>query len=739
MHFFLLLLHNNNFFYTMRNIFSLFLMFFTLSVAYPQGKDITLEEIYRDGVFRQRTVQGIRSMNDGEHYTTLVEGRHIVKYAYQTGNAVDTLLSLQRSAQYGINRIAGYEFSSDERQILVHANVRSIYRRSFLADYYVWNIAAKTLTSVSDNGSQQVATFSPDGTKIAFVRDNNIYVKPIGGVEFAVTTDGVFNEIINGAPDWVYEEEFSFSRAYEWSPDSRRIAWIRFDERDVPLFNMEQYGDRLYPEWYTFKYPKAGETNSIVSVHIYDLQDKSVKTVDVGNDKEQYIPRLIWTANAGRLCVLRINRLQNRADLLLADAMTGAATVLYTETNRYFVELKNNFVNFTPDGNYFYMFSERNGYSHIYLHDMRTGREIRPVTSGNFDVANILGYHHETQRFYYIAADESPLTRNVFSVGIDGRNPVKINTHKGTNNVVFSSNYTYFINNYSDANTPLKVALYNQRGELVRMLEENPELTQKTKEYGFVEKEFMTIVTRAGVSLNAYMMKPADMQPGKQYPLFMYVYGGPASQTVLDSWDASRMAWFQLLVQKGYIVVSVDNRGTGCRGEEFRKGTYLQLGKYETIDQIDAAVYFGGLPYIDASRIGIFGWSYGGYMAALCLTIGADVFKLGIAVAPVTNWRFYDTIYTERYMRTPQENPDGYDDNSPINHVEKMTGKFLLIHGSADDNVHLQNTMVFAEKLVQANKQFDMMIYTDRNHGISGGNTSLHLNTMMTNFILNNL
>ena len=723
----------------MRSVFSLFFVFLVYSTVFAQTKPITLEDIYRDGVFRQRSVQGIRSMNDGEHYTTLVDGRYIIKYAYRTGNAVDTLFSLGHTGQQEVNRIAGYEFSNDERQLLVHTNVRPIYRRSFLADYYVWDISAKTFLPVSNNGSQQVATFSPDGAKIAFVRDNNVYVKDIGGNEFAVTNDGTANEIINGVPDWVYEEEFSFSRAYEWSPDSRRIAWIRFDEREVPLFNMEIFGDGLYPNWFTFKYPKAGETNSVVSVHIYNLSDKSTVTVDIGNDKEQYIPRLIWTANAEKLCVLRINRRQNRADFLLADAIAGSTAVLYTETNKYFVEVENNFLNFTPDGKYFYIFSERNGYSHIYLHDMTTGAEIRPITSGNFDVANILGYHHETQRFYYIAADESPMQRNIFSVGIDGKNPVKINTHKGMNNAVFSSNFKYFINNYSDANTPLKVALYNESGELVRMLEDNAELAQKAEEHGFVEKEFMTIVTQAGVSLNAYMMKPANMQPGKQYPLFMYVYGGPASQTVLDSWDASRMAWFQMLVQKGYIVVSVDNRGTGHRGEEFRKCTYLQLGKYETIDQIDAAVYFGGLPYIDASRIGIFGWSYGGYMAALCMTLGADVFKLGIAVAPVTNWRFYDTIYTERYMRTPQENPNGYDDNSPIHHAEKLKGKFLLIHGSADDNVHFQNAMVFAEKLVQAGRQFEMQIYPDKNHSIRGGNTTMHLYTRMTEFIINNL
>ena len=710
-----------------------------LPAAYSQTKTITLDDIYGNNTFRSRSVYGLRSMKDGEHYTTLEDSRHIVKYAYRTGKAVDTLLSLQWNTQRSISRIAAYELSADERQILVSTNVNPIYRHSFLADFYVWNIFLRTMTPVSDNGSQQLATFSPDGTKIAFVRDNNLFVKQIGNDEFAVTADGVYNGIINGAPDWVYEEEFGFSKAFEWSPDSRRIAWIRFDEREVPMFNMDEYGDLLYPDWYSFKYPKAGEKNSVVSVHVYDLQDKSVKTIEGVTGCEYYIPRIKWTADAGQLCVVRLNRLQNQADLLLADASTGKTTVLYSETNKYFIsEPDDNFVNFTLDGKYFYMFSERSGYNHLYLHDMKTGKEIRPITSGNYDVAGLSGYHPETKRFYYTAADESPLQRNVYSVGMDGKEPVKINALPGMNHAVFSSGYQYFINYYSNANTPMQVGLYDADGQLVRMLEDNAALVEKTKEYGFVQKELMTIETQSGVKMNGYMLKPANMQSGKRYPLFMFVYGGPDSQQVLDGWDGS-MAWKQMLVQKGYIVACVDNRGTGFRGEEFRKCTYLQLGKFETQDQIEAAVYFGGLPFVDASRIGIFGWSYGGYMSSLCLTVGADVFKLGIAVAPVTNWRFYDTIYTERYMRTPQENPHGYDDNSPINHAEKLKGKFLLIHGSADDNVHFQNTMVFTEKLVQAGRQFEMQIYPDKNHGISGGNTSMHLYTRMTDFILNNL
>jgi dipeptidyl-peptidase-4 len=678
-------------------------------------------------------------MKDGEHYTTLEDGRRIVKYAYATGQSVDTLLLADENTMGGIDRIAGYELSADEQQMLVSTNVQPIYRRSSRADFYVWNIAARTITPVSDNGAQQLATFSPDGRNVAFVRDNNLYIRAIGGQEVAVTTDGARNEIINGAPDWVYEEEFAFAKAFAWSPDSRRIAWMRFDEREVPVFRMDEYADRLYPDWYSFKYPKAGEKNSVVSVHIYDVQDRSVRTVDIGADREQYIPRIQWTANPAQLCVLRLNRLQNRADLLLADAATGNTRTLHTETNRrYISEPDGQPVGFTPDGKYFYMFSERSGYRHLYLHDMATGREIRPITAGSYDVAALLGYHSAIERFYYTAADESPLRRNIYSVGVDGKKPVKISTRQGMNSAIFSSNYQYFINEYSNANTPLQVGLYNAKGQLLRMLEDNTSLAAKSKEYGFVPKELMTIETQAGVRLNAYMLKPANMQPGKRYPLMMFVYGGPGSQQVLDGWDGA-MPWKQMLVQKGYIVACVDNRGTGLRGEEFRKCTYLQLGKLETQDQMDAALHFGRLPYVDAARIGIFGWSYGGYMSSLCLTVGADVFKLGIAVAPVTNWRFYDTVYTERYMRTPQENPTGYDNNSPIGHAAKLKGKLLLIHGSADDNVHFQNTMAFAEKLVQADRQFSMHVYPDKNHGISGGNTSMHLYTLMTDYILTHL
>lgn len=724
-----------------RVIFHYLLFFIIFSpFAFSQPKQISLEDIFRNNLFSAKSVYGIRSMKDGGHYTVLEDNRYILKCEYRTGETVDTLFRLREKNAYEIEYIYDYELSDDERKILFSTNIQPLYRHSFSADHYVWDMNRNDLVPVSGNGSQRLATFSPDGAKIAFVRDNNLYIRSADGEEYAVTTDGAYNEIIHGAPDWVYEEEFGFDKAFAWSPDSRRIAWMRFDESRVPLYIMPEYGNLLYPYWYTFKYPKAGEKNSVVSVHVYDLETKHTSPVDIGNDAEQYIPRLKWTCHADRLCVIRLNRLQNKVDILINDVAANRTKLLYSETNPCYIdEIDDDYIHFTPDGKYFYMFSERSGYNHLYLHDLNSGKQMNAITSGDYDVTGLLGYHSGTKRIYYTAADESPLRRNIFSVGINGKKPEKMNTEAGTHEAVFSRDFRYYINYYSNGNTPPEIRLYDTRGNnIIRTLEDNAELKGRIRKYGFVQKEFLSIPTSSGIHLNAYILKPDVLEPGKEYPLFMYVYGGPGSQQVSDSWDRS-MAWKQMLVRKGYIVACVDNRGTGYRGEEFRKCTYMQLGKYETEDQIAAAVFLGDLPYIDQSRIGIFGWSYGGYMSSLCLTLGAGVFKAGIAVAPVTNWRFYDTIYTERYMRTPQENPSGYDDNSPINHVEKLKGKFLLVHGSADDNVHYQNTLVFAEKLVQANKPFEMQIYPDKNHGISGGNTSLHLYTRITDFIINNL
>ncbi len=727
-----------------RLVLLIFASILTLSaqfaIAQQTNKQITLNDLFIDGTFDYNTVRGLRSMNDGIHYTTLDERTKIVKYSYQTGNVVETVLDVSNSSQ--IRGLSGYDFSNDETKILLTTNRKGIYRRSYTASYYVWDLKTKQLTPVSDS-PQQLATFSPDGSKVAFVRNNNIYVKDLASnQETQITTDGKKNEIINGAPDWVYEEEFEFARAYEWAPDGSSIAYMRFDESKVPQFSMAVYkgmkpeiaDNALYPENRVFKYPKAGEANSKLSVHVYQLADKKTVAMEIGN--LEYIPRIRWTNDPKTLSVFRLNRHQNKLEVLFCEAATGKSKVVYVDENKCYIdEAYFDDLTYLDDNKSFVVLSERDGYNHIYLFDLM-GNLVRQLTTGKWDVTKFIGYDSKNKLFYYESAEESPLRRSVYSIDIMAKKKVKLTTGQGTNSADFSKTYQYFINTFSNINTPPIVTLYDSKGKVIRVLEDNKGLIDKVNEYGGVRREFFTFTTSDSVQLNGWMIKPPNFDPETEYPVFMTQYSGPNSQTVTDTWDFD---WSNMIAQHGYIVLSVDGRGTGARGDAFRKITYLQLGKYETIDQIETVKYLRTLPYVDATRVGIFGWSYGGFMAASCLTKGADYFKLGISVAPVTNWRYYDNIYTERFMRTPQENPKGYDDNSPINHADKLQGKFLLVHGTADDNVHFQNSTEFAEALVQANKQFTMQFYTNRNHGIYGGNTTMHLYTLMTNFIMDNL
>ncbi len=699
-------------------------------------REITLDNNYREGTFSVSTVTGLRSMNDGIHYTTMEGGREILKFRYDTGEKADVVFSTDDLPGREFQSFSNYEFSADEKLILFTTRREQIYRHSFRADYYIWDIEEETLTRLSDRGKQQLATFSPDGSKVAFVFENNLYFRDLtNGSETAVTRDGKENEIINGAPDWVYEEEFGFNKAFAWSPDSRKIAWYRFDEGHVKMFNMTIYGN-LYPHWYQFKYPKAGEENSLVTIHVYNLDTSEITDMDTGEETDQYIPRIKWTPDPEKLAIYRLNRLQNHIEVLLADAASGKSEVLWSETNDYFIrETSDDMITFLEDGEHFLVMSERSRWMHFYLYNMR-GKLLNAVTDGEWEVDGLIGVDHNNHRLYYSSSETSPLQRNVYRIGLNGRNKQRLTPRDGTNSAVFSRGFRYYINYHSDANTPFLITLYDENGKTIRVLEDNSGLIEKTKEYGFSQKEFFSFTTTEGVELNGYIIKPPDFDSAKEYPLFMYVYGGPGHQAVRDSWSTG--AWYQMLAQKGYVVVCVDNRGTGGRGEEFMKSTYLQLGKYETADQIEAAKYMGAKSYIDASRIGIFGWSYGGYVVGLCLTKGADVFALGISGAPVTSWRFYDTIYTERYMRTPQENPDGYDDNSPINHVEKLRGKFMIIHGTADDNVHLQNTIEMVDRMIQEDKQFELLLYPNHSHGIRG-NAAHHMYTGITDFIIENL
>ncbi len=716
------------------------------SRAQNGSKQFEFDDFFKNNTFTTAGFRSLRSMNDGETYiVSEAQGTKLVLYRYETGEAVKTLLNLASFPAAGFKSFSDFSFNPDETKILLVTDKQAIYRRSFTASYYVYDIAKQTLMPLSVKGKQQVATFSPDGTRVAFVRSNNIFLTNLAnGKEIQLTTDGRFNSIINGVPDWVYEEEFGFSKAFEWSPDGKYLAWIRFDESRVPLFSMSMFQgmepsldeNKLYPGVTTFKYPKAGEPNSIVSVHAYNIETRKVKTMDIGTETDIYIPRIRFTQDPHQLAIFRLNRLQNKYDILLADAGSGKTSLLFTETQKYYFEKDYaDRINFLDDKQHFTLLSDRDGYSHIYLYDMQ-GKQLVAVTKGDFDVKDLNGVDMKNKLIYYTSAEPTPYQREIYSIKWDGTGKKKLSLYTGSNTVKFSEGFRYYTITSSDMRTPSKTVLYNAKGDSVRLLDENNKLVEKLKAYKFAYREFFNFNTTDNVNLIGWMLKPADFDAARKYPVFMTQYSGPNSQSALDTWS---LGWENYLAQLGYIVVCVDGRGTGSRGEAFRKVTYMELGKYETTDQIETAKYLGKLPFVDATRIGIWGWSFGGYISSSCMVKGNGLFKTGIAVAPVTNWRYYDNIYTERFMRTPQENPDGYDMNSPLNFAKDFTGNLLICHGLADDNVHVQNTFEFTERLVQANKQFEMQVYTNRNHGIRGGNTTYHLYRRMTDFILEKL
>ncbi|KPL16705.1 MAG: peptidase S9 [Bacteroides sp. SM23_62] len=699
-------------------------------------REITFDDIFRKQVFSERSVSGLRSMNDGSHYTVLVGG-NILKYNYRTGDLAEILFSMDQLDWPGDGNISGYEFTQDDKKILLAADRERIYRHSYRANYYVYDLETRSAIFLSEKGKQQLGTFSPDGSKVAFVRENNLYIFDLETrTEQQLTFDGEQNKIINGAPDWVYEEEFALSEGFQWSPDSKMIAYYRTDETRVRQFSMTTYGN-LYPDSYSFKYPKAGEQNAIVSIRVHHLLDDRDVEMDIGEETDQYIPRIKWTKRPDELSIMRLNRLQNKFDLLLADAATGESKVILTEDNEYFIkEASDDLVVYLDNGQHFIYRSEKSGFLHFYLYDM-DGNKIGPITHGDWDVIDFLGMDEKRGYMYFTSYEESSVRSTVYRIRPDGTGKEKVSEKPGWNTAEFSKTFDYYIHTHSSVTTPNYITLHNAKGKLISVLEDNARLKENARVYGLPEKELFTITTPEGVELNAYMYKPKRFREEGEYPLMIHVYGGPESQEVQDKWGTS--PWFYLLLEKGYVIACVDNRGTDGKGEAFRKSTYMQLGKLEVEDQIAAAKYLGSLPYVDASRIGITGGSYGGYMTSLCMTKGADVFKLGIAISPVTNWRYYDTIYTERFMRTPQENPDGYDLNSPVHYADRLKGKFLLIHGMADDNVHFQNSVDFAEALIQAGKKFDMMFYPDQSHGIYKRGAGIHLRTLTTDYVLENL
>lgn len=704
--------------------------------SFAQEKTIELEDIWASRIFSPEWVWGLNSMNDGVHYSSMNYGNgnvYVTEYSYETGDSVSTIIDSKNFEDINFD---DYSFSKNEQKVLLPTATESIYRHSTRSKYYIYDRETRNALELS-TGKQRLAQFSPDATKVAFVRENNIFIKDLkSDLETQVTTDGEMNKIINGATDWVYEEEFAFDNGFQWNSNGTKIAFYRFNEEAVPEFSMDMFS-ALYPSQTRFKYPKAGEANSTVEIFIYDVASNKIVEAAIETEDEFYIPRIKWTKNENILSVQRMNRHQNNLDFILVNANDGSAKTIFTETDEAYIDVTDN-LTFLNDGEHFVWTSEKSGYNHIYLYNLK-GKQVRKITKGDYEITDFYGVDESTNTVYFASAERSAMHRDVYSVQLNGRNKRMLTNRVGTNSATFSTSYKYFINQHSDANTPYHFSLFDATGTEVRTLKDNATLNETLGNYALSTKEFFNFETTEGVNLNAWMMKPHDFDATKEYPVFMYLYGGPGSQQVTDAWGGSNFLWFQMLTQQGYIVACVDNRGTGARGAEFKKCTYQQLGKLETQDQIEANRHLASLPYVDGSRIGIFGWSYGGYMSSLCLLKGADDFKMAIAVAPVTNWRYYDSIYTERYMRTPQENASGYDDNSPINHVEKLKGKYLLVHGSADDNVHYQNTMEMTTALVNANKQFDLFIYPNKNHGIYGGYTRLHLFTKMTNFIKENL
>tara|TARA_R100001369_G_scaffold92923_1_gene141517 strand:+ start:9731 stop:11902 length:2172 start_codon:yes stop_codon:yes gene_type:complete len=716
---------------------SLLLLFLTaVSTLTAQQKNITLEDIW-GGQFRAEYLDVLRSLDNGKEYSVLNRSRNgstVDVYDYKSGKKVRTLVNSNSLPE--VDQIISYEFSDDESKLLLATRLKQIYRRSSLGTYYVYDIDSKKLTLVSEDQIQE-PTFTKDGSKIAYGKDNNLFIKNLkSGETLQITSDGEKNSIINGITDWVYEEEFAFVRAFDWNKTGNKLAYIKFDETKVPRFSMDVYGKDLYPTQDVFKYPKAGEPNAKVSLHIYNLKTGETNKINLDNFNSYYIPRIKWTQEDNVLSAQLTNRHQNTVDLVFVNATNNTSKLVLQEKDDAYVDITDN-LTFLNDNSFIWT-SEKSGWNQIYHYD-KTGKLINQITDGDWEVTNYYGFDQNTGRIYYQSTENGSINRDVYSILRSGKNKVRLSDKTGTNSAAFSADYTYFINTFHDTETPYLFTLNKAKdGKLIRVIQDNQALKNKVDNYVLSEKEFATISVN-GNDLNMYTIKPKDFDPNKQYPLFMYQYSGPGSQNVSNSWNSANDYWHQMLAQQGYVIVCIDGRGTGLKGRDFKKVTQKELGKYEVEDQIAAAQKLSALPYIDASRTGIWGWSYGGFMSSNCLFQGADTFEMAIAVAPVSSWRFYDTIYTERYMTTPQENASGYDENSPISHVEKLEGDYLLVHGSADDNVHVQNTTQLIEALVQANKQFDWAIYPDKNHGIYGGNTRLHLYTKMTNFIKENL
>lgn len=710
------------------------------------GRPLDLNEIV-SGEFTPKNISGVIPIpGDGEHYSQMnADKTQIIKYSFKTGKPVEVLFDAATARECPFKKFDSYSFAPDGSKLLIATETTPIYRHSYTAEHYIYSLKRNldgkinnVVEKLSDGGPQQVPIFSPDGFQVAFVRDNNIYLVKLlyGNSESQVTEDGKRNEVLNGIPDWVYEEEFGFDRALEFSPDSKMLAFIRFDESEVPSYSFPVFAGESpriapfekYPGEYTYKYPKTGEKNSKASVHTFDIKSKVTRKINVPVEKDGYIPRIRFTQDPNKLAIMTLNRHQNQLDLYFADPRSTVSKLAVRDESDTYIGGKalDNIV-FYPEN--FSFLSEKSGYNHLYWYSIG-GNLIKQITSGPYEVQEFLGYDPEEGSFYFSSNEESPLRSAIYKIDRKGKK-TKLSSQTGTNDAQFSTDMKYFMNRYSNVDTPTVITLNDNTGKALTTLVDNTALKQKISGIAMPKKEFFSFQTQDGTKLNGWMIKPTDFSASKKYPVLMYQYSGPGSQEVLDKFKVS---WETYMASQGFIVVCVDGRGTGGRGADFAKGTYLNLGIKEAKDQVATAQYLGSLPYVDKNRIGIWGWSYGGYMTIMSMSEGTPVFKAGAAVAPVTDWKYYDTVYGERFMRTPNENAEGYKASSAFTRADKLHGNLLLVHGMADDNVHFQNTAEYAEHLVQLGKQFDMQVYTNRNHSIFGGNTRLHLYTKLTNF-----
>lgn len=693
-----------------------------------------------NGTFRTNQLNALNTLHTKNQYSVLDYNRNtktftIDAFDFTTLEKVQTLFSTADFPE--IKEISDYSINKTDDKILIATNSNPIYRHSFTSVYYLFDIASKSLIKISENAIQE-PLLNKNGSKIAYAFENNLYVFDVATKKTTqITKDGKKNAIINGITDWVYEEEFAFVRAFDWNADGTKLAYIKFDESDVPVFSMDIYGEDLYPQQQVFKYPKAGENNSKVSLHLYDVSKASTQNVALNAETAYYIPRIKFTNNANVLSVQTQNRHQNQLNLLFIDANSGKTSTILTEKDKAYVDVTDN-LTFLNDNSFIWT-SEKDGYNHIY-HYNNDGSLKKQVTTGNWEVTNYYGYNKSNETIYYQSVENGSTKRDVYSIQLNGSSKKQLSAQSGTNSATFSPDFKYFINNHSSSTKAPSYSLVDaSTGKNVKEILNNSALEDKLKKFDLPKKEFTTFKNEVGNDLNGYIIKPKNFDTKKKYPVLLYQYSGPGSQEVADSWNDSNDYWHMMLTQKGYIIVCVDGRGTGFKGANFKKVTQKELGKFEVKDQIFVAKQLAKESFVDANRIGIWGWSFGGFMSSNALFQGNDVFKTAIAVAPVTSWRFYDSVYTERFMTTPQENASGYDNNSPITHADKLKGNFLLIHGTADDNVHVQNAMLLINKLVSLNKNFDWLIYPDKNHGIYGGKTREQLYTKMTDYILEKL